>query len=273
MKSFTIPTDDYGVDADVQITNSYQDGNTIIIDGIRSSSKHKRPSEAAKTWPWATTTEEYKDISSKKSLWRYTVNTDNGKVSKECISDLQVCFGVVNPLNSAKEHKYVYATVGGMCEKVAPPQGIVKFDVENRSSEVWLPKPHEFCGEPMYAPRKGEESSNSDEDNGYILSLLFNGQTQTSEIIVFAANDIASGPISRVPLDVAIPHGYHGCFSPGGESKEDMERNGFATTVWSADEIERRAKLFDKMEARGNNWNEVKSDFSGLGLRLDDFEE
>jgi hypothetical protein len=27
------------------------------------------------------------------------------------------------------------------------------------------------------------------------------------------------------------------------------------------------------MESRGNMWNEVKSDFSGLGLRLDDFEE
>jgi hypothetical protein len=27
------------------------------------------------------------------------------------------------------------------------------------------------------------------------------------------------------------------------------------------------------MESRGNYWNEVKSDFSGLGLRLDDMEE
>jgi len=42
---------------------------------------------------------------------------------------------------------------------------------------------------------------------------------------------------------------------------------------WPSDEIERRTRLADKIESRGNRWNEVKSDFSGLGLRLDDFEE
>jgi len=40
-----------------------------------------------------------------------------------------------------------------------------------------------------------------------------------------------------------------------------------------ADEIQRRAKLADKMEDKGYLWNEVKSDFSGLGLRLDDWDE
>jgi len=39
------------------------------------------------------------------------------------------------------------------------------------------------------------------------------------------------------------------------------------------EEIDRRARLADKMEGRGNMWNEVKSDFSGLGLRLDDWED
>ena len=69
------------------------------------------------------------------------------------------------------------------------------------------------------------------------------------------------GPISRIPLGIAVPHGLHGVFA----SSEECN--------WSAEEIERRAKLSDKMESRGNMWNEVKSDFSGLGLRLDDFED
>ena len=60
---------------------------------------------------------------------------------------------------------------------------------------------------------------------------------------------------------MVVPHGYHGCFSATEE------------TGWTAEEIDRRAKLADKMESRGNMWNEVKSDFSGLGLRLDDIEE
>ena len=73
--------------------------------------------------------------------------------------------------------------------------------------------------------------------------------------------DIAAGPVARIPLGIGIPHGLHGCFTASEEA------------MWAGDEIQRRAKLADKMESRGNLWNEVKSDFSGLGLRLDDMEE
>jgi len=79
--------------------------------------------------------------------------------------------------------------------------------------------------------------------------------------VILDATNITAGPIARVPLGIAIPHGLHGCFA----STEECN--------WSAEEIERRAKLADKMESRGIMWNEVKSDFSGLGLILDDFEE
>jgi hypothetical protein len=114
----------------------------------------------------------------------------------------------------------------------------------------------------MYAPRDGGGDDNTDtEDGGYILSVLFNGRDEKSELIVLKANDIKSGPIARVPLGMAIPHGYHGCFAPTDEAN------------WTYEEIERRAKLADKMEKRGSMWNEVKSDFSGLGLRFDDMEE
>ena len=67
--------------------------------------------------------------------------------------------------------------------------------------------------------------------------------------------------MARIPLGMGIPHGLYGCFTDAEEA------------VWSGEEIERRAKLADKMESRGNLWNEVKSDFSGLGLRFDDMEE
>lgn len=109
----------------------------------------------------------------------------------------------------------------------------------------------------MYAERQGDDT----EDGGYVLSTLFNGQAETSEIIVLRANDIAAGPIARVPVGIAVPHGCHGCFAPTDEAN------------WTYEEIERRAKLADKMEARGSMWNEVKSDFSSLGLRFDDIEE
>lgn len=158
---------------------------------------------------------------------------------------------------SGQKHRYVYGAVGALGKDVAPPQGIIKVDLKSNTQDYWFPEVYEFCGEPMYASREGGDDS---EDGGYILSVMYNGKDERSELVVLKANDIISGPIARVPIGIAVPHGYHGCFA-------QEEAN------WTYEEIERRAKLADKMETRGSMWNEVKSDFSGLGLRFDDMEE
>jgi hypothetical protein len=121
--------------------------------------------------------------------------------------------------------------------------------------QTWIPKEYEFCGEPIFVTSKRCEI----DDDGYILSVLFNGKSQESEMVILRAGAITAGPIARVPLGIAVPHGLYGCYAD--------------EAVYSFEEIERRAKLADKMESKGSMWNEVKSDFSGLGLRLDDLEE
>jgi len=256
-KSFTIPSDGV-LDADLQFCNGYEDGELVIFDAIRSNGSNLSSNEAPK-WPWARSLEEYTSVTPKRSLWRYTVDTKTGNVQKEMISNLQTSFGTVNPAVSAQKHRFVYAAVGGMGSEVAPPQGIAKIDCETKETTTWMPNKFEFCGEPMFADRKG--GSSNGEDDGYILSVLYNGKSKESEMIILDAKDIAAGPIARVPMGIRIPHGLFGCFTSADEAN------------WDGDTIDRRAKLADKMESKGNMWNEVKSDFSGLGLRLDDIEE
>ena len=255
VKSFQIPLDGFG-DANLQFINAFEDvDGTVIFDAIRSDERSQGSSNIQ--WPWATSLSDYKNSSTKKSLWRYKVHPQRGFISKHCIANEQIYFGVINSLNSAAAHRFIYASVGALGSEVAPPQGITKYDLESNTQESWFPESYEFCGEPMYASREGETS----EDGGYIVSVLFNGKEEKSEIIVLRADSISQGPIARVPLGIAVPHGNHGCFASGDE------------TNWTYEEIERRAKLADKMETRGSMWNEVKSDFSGLGLRFDDMEE
>jgi carotenoid cleavage dioxygenase-like enzyme len=241
----------------LQLINAFEEDGIVTFDAIRSDGKNAKGSKPV-SYPWASTMDDFEQTTSKKSLMRYTVNLGGDLVSKELISDLQCSFGVVNPAVSSQKHRYVYTTVGGLGTDVAPPQGIAKFDCEKQKSEKWIPKEYEFCGEPMFAARK---NASPEEDDGYILSVLLNGKTKESEIVVLRANAVADGPIARVPLGMRVPHGLYGCFTDAPEAN------------WSAEEIERRSKLADKMESRGNMWNEVKSDFSGLGLRLDDLEE
>lgn len=259
-KTFTIPADaDGAVDADLQFCNGYDDGDSVIFDAIRSDGSSLSSSTAPK-WPWAASLSDYASVTPRKSLWRYTVDTKTGSVQKEMLSDVQSSFAVVNPAVSAQKHRFIYTNVGGLGSEVAPPQGIAKLDCETKETTTWMPKKYEFCGEPMFADKK-VETTNVAEDDGYILSVLYNGKTKSSEMIILNAQSIAAGPVARIPLGMSIPHGLFGCFTSAEEAK------------WEGDTIERRAKLADKMESKGNMWNEVKSDFSGLGLRLDDIEE
>lgn len=253
--SLSIPFDGI-VDGEVQIINAYEDGNKVILDVIRSDGSHKTQS-APPRWPWASSYSEYKNNAAKRSLWRYTADIKSGVVSKELLTDIQCFFGNVSPSRSTQQHDSIYMAIGGMGNEISPPQGIARFDVSSKTMDAWMPQGYEFCGEPMFAPKEGSSSS----EDGYLLTVLFNGKTEQSELLIFESQNIGQGPITRLPIGIGIPHGLYGCFTASDEAR------------WPFEEIQRRAKLADKMESRGNKWNEVKSDFSGLGLRFDDMEE
>lgn len=259
-QTLTLPIDDIS-DASIHFINAYEDGEEkIVMDIIRT--KGAPPGKDLPRWPWADTMEKYRTAAGTRSLWRYTANTVTGTVTKECLARCNPAFGSVNPTVSTQRHRFIYTNVGIDSEKACPPQGVARYDSNTKTMEQWMPAEYEFCGEPMFAPSGSEESS------GYVLTILLNGQRQESELIVLNAQSLAAGPIARIPLGMVVPHGLFGCFVP-----HNNDNNNDDIGVVSSETIARRAKLADKMESRGNMWNEIKSDFSGLGLRLDDIDE
>lgn len=67
----------------------------------------------------------------------------------------------------------------------------------------------------------GSGSTTRGEDDGYLLSILFNGRDETAEFVVFDGLDVAKGPVSRVPLPYSLSFGLHGTFEPGLVYKKD----------------------------------------------------
>ena len=251
-----VPISEGMVDANLHFVNAYDDGpDKVVIDAIRTAAPSIQPGVETTAWPWVDTIDKYRTGSGARSLWRYTVDTKSGKISKDCLVKSNCAFGVVSPAVSTQRHQFIYMNVGAGDSAAFPPQGIARYDADSGKVDTWMPQKHEFCGEPVFAPKVGS----SGPDDGYLLSILLDGERQKSDLIILDSHKISSGPVSRIPLGILIPHGLFGCFAQD--------------AVWSADAIERRARLFDKMESRGNMWNEVKSDFSGLGLRLDDIDE
>lgn len=251
--AISIPMDEYLTDGNLLFSNSYEDveKGVLIIDAVRPETAP--PGKSVPPYPWVDTLNNYRAGAGKKGLWRYTVDLKSQKVSKERLVSDDVSFAVINPAVSTQRHRYVYYTLGALSQEASPPQGIGRYDAETGKTVSWMPEAHQFCGEPQYAAKTGGEGKTTDEDDGYILSLLFDGKSEQSELIVLSAREIENGPIARVPLGFAVPHGAFGVFTDDPEA------------AWPEDTISRRAKLADKIESRGSLWNEVKSDFAGLG--------
>ena len=133
----------------------------------------------------------------------------------------------VAPSVSGLRHRFVYTTAGSNAEGVTPVASVLKTDTEDASkSQIWLARPFEYCGEVSFTPRAGSTA----EDDGYLLTICYDGRAGTSALLVLDARRVADGPIARVPLSLAeeeggepLPsdaiagpgHGVHATFVPG----------------------------------------------------------
>ncbi len=62
--------------------------------------------------------------------------------------------------------------------------------------------------EPIYA---------SDADNpaqGWILTVVYDGNTNTSEAWIYDSNRLAEEPVCRLGLPAVVPLGFHGTWKP-----------------------------------------------------------
>ena len=186
-------------------------------------------------------------------LVRYTFSPDEHggfKHSTKELSQTQVDFVSVAPSKSCAKHRYVYAAGGSDPTQSSPVQGLVKIDCDAGSETKWIGERHEFLGESIFVARDG----GTEEDDGYLMSFLFNGEDNTSEFVIFDAKDIAKGPISRQLLPTKVPFGLHGNWAP------DL--------VFESDAILRRHKACKALDTKAG-WNTMTGGFSGLGLTQD----
>ncbi len=83
---------------------------------------------------------------------------------------------------------------------------IMKHDLHSGRTEV-----HDFgagCAsrEPIFVPRTADAA----EDDGYVLSYVYDANRNTSDVVILAAQDFAGEPVAVVELPVRVPFGFHG---------------------------------------------------------------
>ena len=86
----------------------------------------------------------------------------------------------------------------------------MKHDVQRGTTEVHDYGPGRMTSEPVFVPKPGAVA----EDDGWILSYVYDPQRDRSDVVILEAQDFSAGPIATIRLPVRVPFGFHGGWAP-----------------------------------------------------------
>ena len=136
-------------------------------------------------------------------LFRWTVNPVTRSVSEECIDERTMEFPRVASSVSTTMHTYGYgAQVGPGFEA----GDIYKYDLRQGTVAVHPVGHGRGSAEPDFVARE----HGTTEDDGWLMSYVYDKTTATSELVIIDALDIAVEPVARVLLPQRVPYGFHG---------------------------------------------------------------
>ena len=91
--------------------------------------------------------------------------------------------------------------------------GVVKYDLSTGTTAF-----HDFglgvsTSEAVFVPG----SDDAAEDEGWVMSFVWDRATDASSFVVLDATDMAAEPVATVPLPQRVPNGFHGSWIPDGD--------------------------------------------------------
>lgn len=194
--------------------NAFERGTEIVIDAPRIKERFGTPVDRI-TRP-VDSHEWFMDA----VPWRWAVDTATGRVTHHPTSYVAGEFPAINPNKVGLEHSFGYfATTRGR-DVDTMSDGLAKTDLKKETVTIAegledLTNP----SEPIFVPREGAV----DEDDGYLLSIWWNRQTELSELCIYSTAEFGRTPLARVKLPGRVPFGFHGSWSDREQIEDSLK--------------------------------------------------
>jgi all-trans-8'-apo-beta-carotenal 15,15'-oxygenase len=141
------------------------------------------------------------------TLWQFRIDPRSGRVvnSQEMLH-LGGEFPVVAPREVGYPSRYTYLSVFRPGDDIARELWgtIARVDYRTGESIVVELGANRYPTEPIYAPDA------DDRDRGWILTIVYDGDRETSEVWIYDADRLDREPVCQLALPETIPIGYHG---------------------------------------------------------------
>jgi len=139
-------------------------------------------------------------------LERWTVDPVARKVTRDVIDERHQEFPRVAGSVLNQKHRFGYTTAVGESADEWAFGETIKYDFDAGTSQIHDHGPGRGAGEPVFVSRGGGTA----EDDGWILTTVYDATTDRSDVVILDASDIAGPEIARIELPARIPHGFHG---------------------------------------------------------------
>lgn len=186
-------------------SNGYEETDgTVVIDVIRYADfKTNQYLKEVATGEIHTPT--------KGTFWRVRIDPKTGTVCSQDELISQSCeFPVVKPHQVSHGADEVFLNIQRPDADISRELfgAIARFSPQTQTLTVADLGEHRYPSEPIFAPNPQHP------DQGWVLTVVFDGNTDTSELWVFDADGLDREPVCRLGLPSIIPHSFHGTWNP-----------------------------------------------------------
>lgn len=176
--------------------NAYQQGDTIILDGMKSERAHLFPDAKGKI---ASLCE------SPPQLTRWTFDLKQKRAVTTKLDSLPIEFPRIDERFTGLPYRHGFAAACVQSNDLAF-DAIVHYDLTTQSQTIREFGLGNTPSEPIFVPRH----LNSAEGDGFILTVVYNKQKDVSDLYILDAMNINKEPLAIVQLPHRIPNGFHG---------------------------------------------------------------
>jgi carotenoid cleavage dioxygenase len=189
-------------------SNAHEDGDDVVLHACRLESTNVlQPAELPKSRDGDVAGGE-SDPMAVMHRWRFNMKT--GAVKEEQLDDVATDFPRVDDALIGHGFRFSYNARFAKREPGSPPafEGINKYDIRTGTCETHLHGKQRYGGEPVFVPRDG----GAEEDDGWLVTYVYDEAAGTSEMVVVDARNVSSPPVARVMIPSRVPYGFHGAW-------------------------------------------------------------
>jgi len=207
----------------LHFTNAYEDGDEVVLDGFFQGDPEPADNGMGNKWERAFRFLALDRMQARLHRWRFNMVT--GHVVEEQLSDSITEFGMINASYAGAPYRYTYAATGKPSWFLF--DGLVKHDLHTGSEQRFAFEDGVYGSESAMAPRVGSAG----EDDGYLVTLTTDMNTDASYCLVFDAARVSDGPVCKLALPERISSGTHSTWAPGSELRRWRETDTAAAAI------------------------------------------